>query len=306
MTGGDVDVIVGVDVGGGGLAVRAETLAGDCVVDTMLAAHGWEPASAPAAAAWLRERLTACLPGDVRVRAAGVGAQGCDSPQVTVQLQQALGAVGLTATVVSDGALLIPAAGLEHGIALVADTGSVAIGTSADGEVLLAGGWGWVLGDEGGAAALVREATRAALSAHDAGQAGDGLLAALLAAFAVPTASLLARAVNDEPTVENWAPRAPAVFAAADAGSPLAAGVIVAAAGHLAALVGRLLDRGALGTTVVAAGSVIVGQPRLAEELRAWLSASRPDVELRILTAEPVTGAVTLARRLLAAEATRG
>lgn len=299
------ELVVGLDAGGSKLAVRAETLAGDRVVDTVLAADGWEAAPAAAATAWLLARLRSSLPAGSQVRAVGVGAQGCDSPQVTADLAHALGEAGLLAAVVNDGALLVPAAGLEHGIGVVAGTGSIAVGADAAGQVLLAGGWGWVLGDEGGAPALVREATKAALTARDAGQADDGLLAALLAAFGVATADLLARAVNDEPTVENWGPRAPAVFAAADAGSPLAAGVIAAAAGHLAGLVGRLLDRGAVGRTVVTAGSVIVGQPRLADELRARLDTIRPGLELdlRILADAPVAGAVALARRLLATEA---
>lgn len=94
-----------------------------------------------------------------------------------------------------------------------------------------------VLGDEGGAAAIVREATLAALAARDEGLADDGLLAALLEAFGVDALGAeggaverLTRLVNDEPTVENWAPRAPAVFAAAEAGSGLAMAVIEAAA----------------------------------------------------------------------------
>jgi len=81
--------------------------------------------------------------------------------------------------------------------------------------------------------------------------------------------------------------------------------VIAAAAGHLAALVGRLLDRGAVGRTVVTAGSVIVGLPRLADELRARLATIRPGLELdlRILADAPVAGAVTPARCLLVTEA---
>jgi len=133
-------------------------------------------------------------------------------------------------------------------------TGSIGIAEDADGSPLQAGGWGWVLGDEGGAAAIVREATRAALAAHDAGRADDGLLTALQRAFGVPDAERLARAVNDDPTVGNWAPRAPAVFAAADHGSALADAVITAAAGQLTTLVGTLIARGAVGCDVVGRG----------------------------------------------------
>jgi N-acetylglucosamine kinase-like BadF-type ATPase len=198
------------------------------------------------------------------------------------------------------GRLGCRAAGFEHGIGIVAGTGSIGVGADADGNTLLAGGWGWVIGDEGGAAAIVREATRTALAAHDEGRADDGLLTALLRAFGVTSAERLARAVNDDPTVPNWAPHASEVFAAADEGSGLAATVIDDAAGQLAALVGRLVARGAIGGTVVAGGGVIVRQPRLAEALGARLACLHPELSLHILDSEPVAGAVVLARRLLA------
>jgi N-acetylglucosamine kinase-like BadF-type ATPase len=298
-----VDLLAGVDVGGTKLAVRAETLTGELVADVTLAASGWSATPAAPAAAWLLRHLSQCLPADGRVVAAGVGAQGCDSARICEDLRLALAASGIAATVVNDGGLLVPAAGLDTGIGIVAGTGSIAVGTGPSGEVLLAGGWGWVLGDEGGAAAIVRDATRAALRAHDEGQADDGLLAALLDAFGVDgagagAAERLARLVNDEPTAENWSPRAPAVFAAASAGSARAAAVIEASAAELAALAGRLRTRGAVGTAVVAAGSVITRQPRLARALTAHLERVDPALEPRILDGEPVAGAVTLARRL--------
>ena len=315
------ELVVGVDVGGTKLAVRAETVSGELVTDVTVGASGWSAAPAGAAADWLWLQLERCLPGVAglpglpggsRVVAAGIGAQGCDSAAICEELRVALRARGIPATVVNDGALLVPAAGLDAGIGIVAGTGSIAVGTGASGETLLAGGWGWVLGDEGGAAAIVREATRAALRAHDEGLPDDGLLAALADAFGVEAsgaggsgalgawvAERLARLVNDEPTAENWAPRAPAVFAAADAGSARAVAVIEAAAAELAALAGRLRARGAVGTTVVAGGSVVVGQPRLAQALAAQLRLVDVGLELRVLAQEPVAGAVVLARRLL-------
>jgi N-acetylglucosamine kinase-like BadF-type ATPase len=113
------------------------------------------------------------------------------------------------------------------------------------------------------------------------------------------TVERLARLVNDEPTVENWAPRAPAVFAAASAGSGRAAAVIEAAATELAALAGRLRARGAVGTVVVAGGGVVTRQPLLARALAEALRRVDPVLELRVLAGEPVAGAVVLARRML-------
>jgi N-acetylglucosamine kinase-like BadF-type ATPase len=89
------------------------------------------------------------------------------------------------------------------------------------------------------------------------------------------------------------------VFAAAEAGSGRAAAVIEAAAAELAALVRRVRARGAVGTTVVAGGSVVTRQPLLARALADRLRLVDAGFELRVLAEEPVAGAVVLARRLL-------
>ena len=87
--------------------------------------------------------------------------------------------------VVNDAQLLL-AAGTPDGwgIALVAGTGSIAFGRTPDGRTGRAGGWGYLLGDEGSAYALVMNAlqevahcgrrSRAAHRADRATALGDG------------------------------------------------------------------------------------------------------------------------------------
>ncbi|WP_405578844.1 N-acetylglucosamine kinase [Streptomyces sp. NBC_01190] len=289
-------VLVGADVGGTKLAVRVETPGGVVRADLEVPATGWEAAPVDRAARWLLDHLGRALPAGDQIAAIGVGAQGCDTQEHCVHLAAALEGLGVPATVVNDAALLVPAAGLDQGIGVIAGTGSIAVGADAEGRVLFAGGWGWVLGDEGSAPAIVREAVKAALGAYDAGCLDDGLLSALLAHYGDPDPQTLARTVNDEPTTGNWGPAAPAVFRAATAGSPLALGVVDGAAAQLTTLVSRLRTRGARGRTVVAAGGVLVGQPLLADRLAAHLGAAHPDLTLRLLGVAPVTGAVALAR----------
>jgi N-acetylglucosamine kinase-like BadF-type ATPase len=187
---------------------------------------------------------------------------------------------------------------LSAGIGLISGTGAIGVGTDGSGAPLITGGWGWVIGDEAGAAGIVRDATRAALRAHDAGLPDDGLLSALRGAFGAADAERLARAVNDEPTMDNWGPAAPVVFAAADDGSALASTVVENAGRHLARLVDQLVRRGAAGTDVVAAGSVIVGQPRLFGALVRLVGERHPAFTVHLLTDPPVAGAVALAREL--------
>ncbi|MFC0436688.1 BadF/BadG/BcrA/BcrD ATPase family protein [Kutzneria buriramensis] len=292
-------VVVGVDVGGTKVAVRIATLDGEVVSDHQWPADGWSATPAAKAARWLRSLLSLAVPADHEIVAVGVGAQGCDTQEHCEALAAAVAALGVHATVVNDAALLVPAAGLDAGIGVIAGTGSIAVGTDAAGEVLFAGGWGWVLGDEASAPAILREATKAALAAYDDRRPDDGLMRALLQHYAVPDPPALARAVNDTPTPENWGPAAVAVFEAADAGSTLAARVIDEAARGLKLLVSQLIARGAIGDTVVAAGSVIVHQPRLADRFRSKLADFYPSLKLRLLEVPPVAGGVILALRRL-------
>jgi N-acetylglucosamine kinase-like BadF-type ATPase len=292
-------VVVGVDVGGTKVAVRVATPDGEVVSDRQWPADAWSASPVAAAARWLRSLLSLAVPADDEIVAVGVGAQGCDTHEHCLALAEALGELGVAATVVNDAALLVPAAGLEHGIGVIAGTGSIAVGTDAAGKVLFAGGWGWVLGDEASAPAIVREATKSALAAYDDRRPDDGLLQALLDHYAVADPPSLARAVNDVPTPENWGPGAVAVFQAADAGSALATRVVDEAARSLKLLVSQLIARGAVGDTVVAAGSVIVNQPRLADRFRTRLADFYPSLTLRLLDVPPVAGGVVLALRML-------
>jgi N-acetylglucosamine kinase-like BadF-type ATPase len=289
-------VLVGVDVGGTKIAVRVRTPSGAVRADVRYPADDWSASPVDDAARWLLAHLARAVPAGDEIAAVGIGAQGCDTRSHGERLAAAVEALGVPAVVVNDAALLVPAAGLSTGIGVIAGTGSIAVGTDTDGDTLFAGGWGWVIGDEGSAPAILREATKAALGAAD-----DGLLAALLAHFGAADPPALARAVNDDPTPGNWGPGAVAVFRAADDGSALAAHVVDDAARHLAAIVGQLVARGAVGDTVVAAGSVIVHQPRLLRRLREHLADIHPELALRLLDVPPVVGAIALAEARLAA-----
>ncbi|KJL22135.1 BadF/BadG/BcrA/BcrD ATPase family protein [Microbacterium oxydans] len=290
---------VGMDVGGTKAAVRATDARGRVVADVVLSSAEWDAEPADAAAQWLVDVLARALPTGETIRSLAIGAQGLDRAEVALGLEEALRAHGhALVRCVNDAALLVPAAGLDAGIGLIAGTGAIGVGTDESGTPLVTGGWGWVIGDEAGAAGLVREAARSALLAHDDGDPDDGLLGALLSDFGVADAERLARAVNDDPTMSNWAPHAPAVFRAADAGSALAAQVVAHGAAHLVRLVDQLRRRGASGTHVVAAGGVITAQPRLADGVRVLLAERHPDLRFVLLIEQPVAGAWFLADRL--------
>ncbi|MCU1578035.1 MAG: hypothetical protein JWP19_239 [Rhodoglobus sp.] len=287
-------VLVGLDVGGTKTAVLVESVDGELLLDTSIPSQDWDAEPLEHGIRWVIDTVAHLIP-EHDIVAVGIGAQGLDSNEIAAAFARGL---PWPTVAVNDAALLPAAAGLGEGLGIISGTGSIGVGRDAAGSYVITGGWGWVIGDEAGAAGIVREAVRAALAVHDSLAPDDGLLVALLGAFGVPSAERLARAVNDEPTMDNWAPRAPAVFAAADAGSALAASVIAAAADNLVTLVSQLRARGAVGDTVVAAGSVIVNQPRLFAALGRGLAVRHPELELVLLTDPPVLGALALARRL--------
>lgn len=291
-------VLVGVDVGGTKVAVRAQAWNGETVADRVLPAGGWHVEPAREAAAWLLGRIHEALPPGSTVAAAAIGAQRCNTDQRAGTLEAALRDLGTPATVVNDAMLVIPAAGVDEGLGVIAGTGSVAVGRTASGRFVRAGGWGWVLGDEGSAVGLVREAARAALAAYDEGHEDPELLHRLEAAFEASDPDQLTLAITEDASPARLGPAAPAVFAAADAGSPLARRVIADGVAALASLVDHLQSRGATGGVVVAAGGVMTGQPGFYEGFRDRVQRVHPDLEVRLLDSAPVAGALVLARRL--------
>ncbi|MFI9756246.1 BadF/BadG/BcrA/BcrD ATPase family protein [Streptomyces collinus] len=292
-------LVVGIDVGGTKTHLRA--LAGDALVaDHVRASGGWRPHDPVAAAGWLAALVAEALPAGARPSAVAVGGHACETPRQCAQIRAALQLhFDAPALVVGDAQLLVPAAGLDKGVGLVAGTGSVAVGRLPDGTPVQVGGWGAVLGDEGGAAGLVREAARAVWAAHDRGERPDALALGLIAALDVPEVPALGAALESATDVSaEWGRHAPVVFAAAADGSALARTVIDEAGWALAALVTRLADRGVAVDDVVVAGGTVLSQPGLFDAFSVALAETLPTARARPLRVPPVEGAMALARSL--------
>ena len=153
------------------------------------------------------------------------------------------------AKAVVPGALVVTSADYEialagangrlEGVLIAAGTGSVAYGVSPSGETALAGGWGYLLGDEGSGYWLGLEALRAVARAED----GRGPHTSL--SRSVPEALELAGAradliawlyQGDRPRQGEVSALAPLVLRTAAAGDEAAVDVVHRAAGHLAEL----------------------------------------------------------------------
>lgn len=288
------DTLVGIDVGGTKTHILIETADGHRLSDRVFATANWRGASDVAKARQIRSWISELLP-NTDPAAVAVGAHGCDSDEESESLrQQLLPLVDTPTLVVNDSQLLAAAAGKPGSIELVAGTGSIAVGRNDDGRSVYAGGWGWLLGDEGGAAGLVRGAVQRLTRAQDDGQPRDPLEHTLLTASGANDLRSLSMLMMSGTEFTTWAPL---LFDAADEGSTAAIASIQNGAGELARLVRVLFERGVQAQAVVAAGSVIVNQSRLSDALRDALTHTL-DLELIVLDSLPVHGAINLARLL--------
>ena len=234
--------------------------------------------------------------GDIHPVACCAGAAGAEVPAGRARLQDILARLfpDCRVSIVHDARLVLAAAAMDSGVALVAGTGSVAYGRSRDGRESQRGGWGWMLGDEGGGVWIAREAARLVISRAQDGFDLGALGAELLVATGARDARGLIANLHDRREPMAWAALARTVFDSQEA-DPGAREIIRRAGVELARLAVEV--RGELGRdlTVVLAGGLLLNQPRLEAAVRGALAG----VECIRLEEPPVEGAVRLAEELL-------
>lgn len=245
------------------------------------------------------------------------GLSGVDRPDERApMLQWATAQFTPNAEVVNDCEIVLEAgAEAGWGIALIAGTGAISFGKSPDGERSRAGGWGYLVGDEGSAYDIAREGLRAVLRASDGRGAPTQLVEAILSHFKVERASALVPVVyrhnaGDAGTSpmrpDQMAALAPLVTQAASEGDAVAQG-IVQRAGHELALnvlvVARRLQLPSPAPLALAGGLLLK-----ADAVRAGLMMSLAQSEFVFApmaqVTEPVHGAVKVALRLAHANKT--
>ena len=237
-------------------------------------------------------RIVALLAGlgAISPDACCAGSAGAEVPVGRARLERLLTELlpGCRITVVHDARLVLAAAGIEYGIALISGTGSVAYGHDRNGEEARAGGWGWLVGDDGSGAWLAREASREVMRRSDAGEQLGTLGEAMLRATkARHTTDLIGRLHRlHEPG--EWAALAGVVFETAGE-DPGAGSLVERAASGLADLVGTVRKKLSVDGPLVLAGGQLLNQPRLEAAVRKRLGPATR------LEEAPVAGAVRLA-----------
>lgn len=293
---GSGHVVIGLDIGGTktqGLLLVDGVPAGEAASGSANV-QNVSPADAAASLA----EIFAALGAD-RVDRVIAGSGGIDTEDDAAALRALIAphVPGAAVDVIHDTRLILAAGETPAGIALIAGTGSVAWGIGPGGEEARCGGWGYLLGDEGSAYWVGREAVRHTLRRFNLRERPDDLSTALLASCSVTDPEQLISRFHDTGTGRRyWASKASVVFEAAAQGSAAASEIIAAASRHLAGLAAdtaRLLE---VAGPVVVGGGLGMNQPLLQQQLRQDLERAGL-TGVRFLEQDPVYGVRYLAAR---------
>jgi N-acetylglucosamine kinase-like BadF-type ATPase len=239
---------------------------------------------------------------DIRPAAICLGIAGVDRENDAEAVHGIMRRIGFkTRTLVVNDALiaLVAGAGDRPGVVVVAGTGSIAYGRDPAGRAARAGGWGYLLGDEGGGFWIGRMALAAVVRQVDGRGPATVLTDMVLREMRLANPTELIHAIYVR-GLHRYAIAsiAPIVQRAADAGDAIAADIVERAAGELAAaaasVITRLGIRGDAFPTVLA-GGVFRGLPSLIGKVASRVAEIAPRSDVRRLAAEPAQGAVTLA-----------
>jgi N-acetylglucosamine kinase-like BadF-type ATPase len=231
-----------------------------------------------------------------------LGIAGVDRPQDSDAVRGIMRRIGFkTHTLVVNDALiaLVAGAGDNPGLVIVAGTGSIAYGRDERGRAARAGGWGYLLGDEGGGFWLGRAALAAVVRHYDRRGPATLLTELVLRQLGLNTPTELIYEIYERDVHRRTiAALASLVQQAMEQGDAVAADILVRAGQELAAaaasVVRQLEMRGDAFRTVLA-GGIFRGVPWLARDVTAHMSEIAPRSDVQLLDVEPAVGAVRLA-----------
>jgi N-acetylglucosamine kinase-like BadF-type ATPase len=242
-----------------------------------------------------------------RIDAVCLGMAGVDQAREADTVRGVLARIGQfgQTLVVSDSLIALEAGAPDSpGVVVATGTGSIAYGRDAAGRAARAGGWGYVLADEGSGFWIGKEAIRAVLRAADRRGPATTLTGPVLRHFGVGRPQDIGREVyRDGVRPSVLAELAPLVESAAAAGDPEALRILDESARELTALAVSVVEQLNLPQgPVVLAGGMLRAAPHLTRTLVARLRDRLPQAETRVLGVEPAYGAVRLALALVRGE----
>jgi N-acetylglucosamine kinase-like BadF-type ATPase len=286
-------VIIGLDIGGTKTrGVRFED--GKAVADESAGSSNVQNVSPEDAAFNLAELFARIGGGKVAHVYAGAG--GIDTHDDAAALAALIEphVPGAKITVVHDSRLLLAAGRASTGVAVIAGTGSAAWGRNAEGDEARAGGWGYLLGDEGSGYWLGREAVRHSLRRMNQGLPVDQLTAALLESCGVEDPNRLISLFHSPATGRRfWAQQARLVVEAAAAGHVASQQLLDQAGSDLAGLAVQALGKLGIDGPVILGGGLGMNVAALQDAFRKHLAAAGI-TDVQVLDQEPVFGVLQL------------
>ncbi|MFC4734996.1 N-acetylglucosamine kinase [Bacillus daqingensis] len=265
----------------------------------------------------MREELTELLSsllkahsiraGDVAGICCGLAGAGRlhDQLRAQAELRKAVSQLGISASacidVYADSVTALEGAipGPGEGILIIAGTGSNAIGRTKTGDLFHCGGWGHLLGDEGGGYRIGLEALQAVVRAADGRASPTSLTSSLLSFFGLQEPEDLVSFVYEHAGKREIASAAPLVMEAAEGGDEAAAGIVHQAVEELCLHVRSLHDQAGTFSPhvpVAAEGSLIKQAPGFQKQFRHLLKADGLGTWAES-AADPLEGALQLAAR---------
>ncbi len=185
------------------------------------------------------------------VTCAWIGLSGVDTPADQALLSSHLRDLGGVTRLTNDADLVLSALPASIGIAVIAGTGSIALGHGPDGSSTRAGGWGHILGDEGSGYEIGRQALVTAMRAAD-GRGKPSLLSDLIARrWRTDTPEALVDHVYHRADKADIAALSQLVFQAAQQGDAIARGIVRSAAAELALAAEAVATRLGFGATPI-------------------------------------------------------
>ena len=239
---------------------------------------------------------------DIRPAAICLGIAGVDRARDSDAVRGIMRRIGFkTRTLVVNDALvaLVAGAGSAPGVVIVSGTGSIAYGRNGTGRAARAGGWGYLLGDEGGGFWIGRSALSAVVRQFDGRGPATLLTELVLHEMKLGHPTELIHAIYDGGLQRHAiAAIAAVVQRATHEGDAVASDILSRAGAELAAaaasVISRLEMRGDPFRAVLA-GGIFHAIPWLAENLTGRMSEIAPRSDVRLLDRDPALGAVTLA-----------
>ena len=231
-----------------------------------------------------------------------LGIAGVDRAEDAAIIRSIMRRIGNKAPVlvVNDALIALEAgAGDGPGIVLIAGTGSICYGRNERGQAARAGGWGYILADEGSGWWMGQRAIQAVMRHADGRGPATSLTSRVLAHFGVTDASMLVFEVYyHDPRRRLIAGLGPALQASVDEGDAVAREIVADAAGELTlaarSVAEKLEMRGAQFPLVLSGGAFRVVTSLLAD-LTSRVAEVVPRGQPRLLDVEPAMGAVRLA-----------